>query len=502
MQPFSYPVCTADGTIFDITHILPWIKKHGTNPVNGTPLKSDQLIKLQFAKNEEGEMIDPVTFKVLTNNTHIVAVKNTGNVFAYDTVERLNIKAKMWRDLVSDEEFSRKDLITLQDPQNLGSRNLTSFKYIREGISTLTPEQQRERSGKVNKSALGNGARVLNSESPPPSGPAPIGKYLQQPGTSSKPSSKAQASKPPPIASTTKSTPYNAALHTTGRAAASLTSTGLTPDTSSALALLSEEEYMLKPRRVKSPGFVRISTNLGPLTIQVLPEFAPKAVWNFIQLAKKGYYDGVGFHRNIKGFMIQGGDPTGTGKGGTSVWGKNFEDEFDGPNTHSTRGIVSMANKGKSTNSSQFFITYRAVPTLNRKHTVFGKVVEGLETLDVLERVEVSEKDKRPVEEISMKEVTVLVNPFEEYLKEKGDSDRAEKEKEMVERQGGREDDKTTWTGKRLSGKNEGNSVGRYVAQDVANIDDSSAAMEEWETQQPARKRVKAGGGFGNFDSW
>ncbi|KAI4277749.1 MAG: hypothetical protein LQ337_001560, partial [Flavoplaca oasis] len=166
LQPFNHPVCSPEGTIFDITNILPWLKKHGTNPVTGAPLKSTDLIKLSFTKNEDGEMVDPVTYKVFTNNTHIVALKNTSNVFAYDTIERLNIKAKNWRDLVSEEDFSRKDIITIQDPQNVESRNLSTFKYLQDGASTLTPEQQRERndpSRNVNTTALGNGATLFKA---------------------------------------------------------------------------------------------------------------------------------------------------------------------------------------------------------------------------------------------------------------------------------------------------------------------------------------------------
>ena len=145
LQPFEHPVCTADGLIFDLTNILPWLKKHGTNPVDGTPLKSTDLVKLNFAKNDDGEYVDPVTYKVFTDNTHIVALRNTGNVFAWDTVERLNIKAKNWKDLVSEEDFSRKDIVTLQDPQNIESRDINSFKYKQEGASVLTPEQEAER---------------------------------------------------------------------------------------------------------------------------------------------------------------------------------------------------------------------------------------------------------------------------------------------------------------------------------------------------------------------
>lgn len=147
--------------------------------------------------------------------------------------------------------------------------------------------------------------------------------------------------------------PYNAAIHTTGKAAISLTSTAFTPHTRAERALLSEEDYMLKPKRVRIKGYARIATNQGDLNVELSPEWAPKTVYNFVKLAQKGYYNGVTFHRNIRNFMIQGGDPTGTGKGGTSFWGKNFNDELEGPLKHDTRGVLSMANKGKNTNSSQ-----------------------------------------------------------------------------------------------------------------------------------------------------
>jgi len=469
----------------------------------------DDLIKLHFAKNDEGEMVDPVTFKVFTDNTHIVALKPTGNVFAYDTVERLNIKAKMWRDLVSDAEFTRKAIITLQDPQNIQSRNLSSFKYIQEGVSTLTEAQLKERDVGVNKAALGNAASVLKSKdpAPPPSKPQ-VGKYLHR-ATSHPPSTSLSSTAPPNNTSkpahTSKPTPYNAAQHTTGLAAASFTSTGLTPHTSGDLALLSDEEYMLKPRRVKTPGYARILTTHGVLNLELLPEFAPKAVWNFVQLAKKGYYKDVIFHRNIRNFMLQGGDPTGTGRGGTSCWGKNFEDEFEGPNSHNARGIVSMANKGKGTNSSQFFITYRPCAHLDRKHTIFGRIVGGMETLTAIENVDVDE-GKRPLEEIRMEEVVVFVDPFEEFLKAKAERDGREMVEEEIRRAGGREDDRTTWTGKRVrrdgvvEGEVGATGVGRYL--DGNGGSGEGLVLEEWEREEPVKKKMKGGGGYGNFDSW
>jgi peptidylprolyl isomerase len=121
---------------------------------------------------------------------------------------------------------------------------------------------------------------------------------------------------------------------------------------------------------------------------------APRACDNFVGLVKKGYYNGTIFHRVIKGFMIQGGDPTGTGKGGGSIWGKPFEDEFMPGITFYREGIVAMANAGANTNGSQFFITTAPTPWLNKKHTIFGEVVSGYEVVQKIENTETGSSDK------------------------------------------------------------------------------------------------------------
>jgi peptidyl-prolyl cis-trans isomerase B (cyclophilin B) len=124
---------------------------------------------------------------------------------------------------------------------------------------------------------------------------------------------------------------------------------------------------------------VNIETDKGTISFDLFPEFAPVTVNNFVTLAKDGFYDGVTFHRVISNFMVQGGDPTGTGMGGP---GYNFKDEFSGnPLTHET-GSLSMANAGPGTNGSQFFITHSPQPHLNGKHTVFGKVTSGQDVVD------------------------------------------------------------------------------------------------------------------------
>ena len=183
-------------------------------------------------------------------------------------------------------------------------------------------------------------------------------------------------------------------------------------------------------REIQSGDTVAImKTTLGDIKILLFPEAAPKAVENFTIHAKNGYYTGLIFHRVIPDFMIQGGDPTGTGRGGESIWGRSFEDEFN-VDYHNIRGALSMANAGPSTNGSQFFIVQakevdeglisqmeqlsdRGFPTecvedykklggtpwLDFKHTVFGQVVDGMDIVDTIATVKTGYADK-PVEDV------------------------------------------------------------------------------------------------------
>jgi len=145
-----------------------------------------------------------------------------------------------------------------------------------------------------------------------------------------------------------------------------------------------------------------LHTNHGPIAVELFDEDAPKTVENFLKLAKDGFYDGVIFHRVIPDFMIQGGDPTGTGTGGP---GYQFEDEF---NEHKVeRGALAMANAGPNTNGSQFFVvTTQAAPWLDGKHTVFGRVTDGMDVVDTISGVDTDANDK-PREAVTIERVEV-----------------------------------------------------------------------------------------------
>ena len=137
--------------------------------------------------------------------------------------------------------------------------------------------------------------------------------------------------------------------------------------------------------KVMKDTTVVLETTQGPIELRLFSENAPKACENFIGLVKNGFYDGIIFHRVIKKFMIQGGDPTGTGRGGNSIWNHSFEDEFKKDVNFDKPGILAMANSGPDTNGSQFFITTVPTPWLNQKHTIFGGVIAGYENIEKIE---------------------------------------------------------------------------------------------------------------------
>jgi peptidylprolyl isomerase len=142
---------------------------------------------------------------------------------------------------------------------------------------------------------------------------------------------------------------------------------------------------------------VVFETTQGRIEFKLFPNVAPKACENFAGLVKKGYYDGIVFHRVIPQFMVQGGDPTGTGRGGKSLWGSAFEDEVTPDVRFDRPGLLAMANAGPATNGSQFFITTAKTPWLNMRHTIFGEVTSGYENVLKIEQVATDAGD-RPVE--------------------------------------------------------------------------------------------------------
>lgn len=294
----------------------------------------------------------------MTWSTHPCVVATSGNVFAYEAIQELNIRPKLWTDLVSGQAFTKGDIITIQDPSRPPK---LIIRPEDAPDAAAAPEPETEFTGKrlPKRKRLDDVAQAA---------PAKV-------------AAAAAAKKP--------SVPAIPTHHfTTGATSSSFTSTAAPLSTSTTLERLNDAE--LRARRyaklkgTDAKGYVRLVTTKGQLNFQLDCALAPFACHNFILLCQRGYYNGVQFHRLIPNFMVQGGDPTGTGTGGESAWGVPFRDECRPELRHDSRGILSMANAGPDSNKSQFFVTLRPTPHLNGKHTVFGRLVGGEETLDAI----------------------------------------------------------------------------------------------------------------------
>jgi peptidylprolyl isomerase len=158
-----------------------------------------------------------------------------------------------------------------------------------------------------------------------------------------------------------------------------------------------EKEDAVKLEQMKAKSEIVLSTNQGDIQVRLFPDLAPLACENFIGLVEKGYYDGIIFHRVIKDFMIQGGDPTATGAAGESIWKKPFSDEFSEKVKFDKPGVLAMANSGSNTNGSQFFITVKPSPGLDGRYTIFGEVISGMEIVNKINSVATAKNDK-PIE--------------------------------------------------------------------------------------------------------
>ncbi|KAI0756707.1 cyclophilin-like protein [Daedaleopsis nitida] len=474
-QPFSNPVCArnADGTgnVFELVSIIPWLKQHNNiNPVTQDPLLPSELITLHYSRKPSGEIHDPISFKPFSEHSHIVAIATTGNVFLAESI-------KGGRDLVADVKCKKEDVITLQNPHGMPTASVSAKSL---------PIEKTE---KVDKAK----AVVVK--------PAPT----------------------PTVAKLKAAVPWNASPYSTGLPGASLTSTSVDPQTQSTQLLWDEEELMFdefanppkgkgKEKDVgKRRAYVRVITSLGggALNLELFCEKAPKTCYNFLRLAKAGKYNDVIFHRLVPGFMIQTGDPTGTGSGGESCWGTPFRDEYDLRNAakHDSRGIVSMANKGPSTNGSQFFVTFRATPNLDKKHTVFGKLVGGEDVLDTLEALPVKAGTERPAKQVRITEVVIYQDPFEEY-KQREAKKRARKAEVQVSRTKEAEEkakDDVNWFGVKVGSEKSGvgavgGGIGKYLNLNAKRPIESVVTLSTPVTPEDTKKKRRIG--FGDFEGW
>lgn len=478
--PFEHPYMDPAGNVFELEAIANFLKHFKKNPVTGEPLDAKSLIKLTFANNTNDDSDEsirfqcPALFRPFTKNSHIVAIATTGNVFCYEAIEQLNIKTKNWKDLISDQPFTRKDIITIQDPSKIEKFDISTFFFIKNKLRVETDEERAEKkdpTGRLQKMSVETKEILKELEATYKEKEKEVVEERKVPDK------------------------FNAAHYSTGTVSASFTSTAIAPSVRTEADIV--EEDLVRYERVKKKGYIRLITNLGALNLELFCDQVPKTCENFLKHCASGYYTQTKFHRSIRNFMIQGGDPTSktgepTGRGGTSIWNTKFDDEFYPGLSHTGRGILSMANAGPNSNGSQFFITFRSCKHLDGKHTIFGKLVGGLETLLEMERVEVDNKDQ-PIEDIVIQSVQIFVDPYQEADEQLAGEREAESDKLLKEKQDLAKK-KSGAKKQPLKAYREG--VGKYLT----GLPQKPATSTSGEP--PSKKKQKDNYSFSNFKAW
>ena len=391
-------------------HIIPYLQQHHKNPITSAPLHLRDLIRLHFhtepstsasassSASTPIQYICPVSHKPFSPlHTHIVAIATAGNVYSADVVEELCVKAGVLEDLVSGEKFKKEDIITLQDPHNLKTRSVRRV----DDESAAEPKQ---------KPAASQPTKLTSSSA----------------ATSTAATSSSSSS------SSTSSTPFVArGLHSSHHATGSFTSTAITPVTANTRTALTDADKRLQQYKTiraqkSTKAYARLHIqHYGHINLTLHASQTPHTVHNFLTLAQRGYYDGTASHRLLAGFMVQFGDPTGTGRGGSGAFERTFDDEIVAALKHDKKGVLSMANSGskggRGTNGSQFFITFAPCSHLDGKHTVFGQVVGSMAALDAIERAgDRGDKDdgkkqsSSGVQPVVIERVEVFENPFKD----------------------------------------------------------------------------------------
>lgn len=316
------------------------------------------------------------------------------------TYQELNVKTKNYEDLISGVKFNKKkDVIILNDPQDEEHnrlRDINNFHHIRHAREM----KQTSTDNSVQHSVTAT--RIMEK--------------LKQQKKNTTTSETSGTNEPPNKKLKIFSDAVTGVQMTSGKVSGSLTSTvmNITNDDDDAKEATQEEILQAQfqvMRKGKKKGYVTLHTNLGDIGLELHCDIAPRTCTNFLGLAEAGKYNNTKFHRLIPGFMIQGGKSK-TGED-ASLWGEAFVNECDDRLTHTGEGILAMANAGADTNKQQFYLTFASCNHLDRKHSVFGRVVQGIDVLKAMEKIPTDKKD-RPVEEITITSVEVLSNPARE----------------------------------------------------------------------------------------
>ena len=518
--PFTNPVCTPQGILFDASALLPHVLKHKTDPVTGKPLTSQDVITLHMdCKEEEGLTGGapvwqcPVLNKPFLPHTKVCAIlqpveKGRGreaNVYSWEAVQQLNIKPRNYVDLITGEPFDKKkDLLVLHDPNDAALTELRDIKNFWH-YKTRRSEVKEKKDSSENVKLSITASRIMEKMN---------SKKREQEAKAKEEDSSTSSKKPKLFASDVTGTTF-----TSGKASGSFTSTSMTLSNATQESREATEGEVLDAlcaalKQQKQKGVVRLITTVGDIDLQLECDIVPKTCINFLTLVEEGKYDGTKFHRLIPKFMIQGGKPSQKSEDEGSIWGGAFDDEFDDRLKHAGRGILSMANAGPNTNKRQFFITFLSAPHLDQKHSVFGRVVNGLDTLDRMEAVPIDKKD-RPLDTIQIVEAQIIQNP----LPVAKESERLRIQKQVDKRRKEKEERKLFASGTSVSeskvtkavttNRSQDLTIGRYLPKPKSNTKKKGQSQKEQNSSNEFESiglsrlpRPPKKTSFGDFSSW
>lgn len=498
--PFENPVCTRNGIILESSALMDFIMQHKKDPISGDDISSRDIISLHMDKDEEGRWQCPVLTKPFSDNTKIIAVLDRSNneayVYSYEAYKELNVKPKSFIDLTTGKKFNpKKDVLILNDPLDeafQAKRDIHSFWYIQNGRMVQAKKVSTDVKHSVTATRIMEQIQKERAKNKRKEGSTPVG------GGTKKMKIYAED--------------VTGVKFTSGKTAGSLTSSAMDVASDTAMREATQEEILearfkvMRKRREK--GYVRMITNYGDMLLELHCDIAPRTCTNFLGLCAAKKYDGTSFHRLIPGFMIQGGKAN-VGED-ASLWGAAFRDEFDDRLKHTGAGKLSMGNAGPKTNKRQFFITFKSAPHLDRKHSVFGEVVDGLPILDKLQQIPTDKKD-RPIQEITIVKMEIISDPAKEAeeLEEKRMEELVQARKEKEARSSRRAVGKNE-VSEKSGGKISRSSaaIGKYLPASLtaAAPDDEDTKEKEGFPILPApapnpRCRPKTTK-FGNFSGW
>ena len=509
LTPFSNPVCAKNGIIFEMSAIMPYILKYKKDPVSGQPMSTKDLITLNFDKDEEsGKWQCPVLCKPFSDNTKIVGIRQNppgteANVYSMEAVQELNFKTKNYIDLTSGKKFHKtKDLILLQDPndeEHNRLRDINNFQHL----STLSREKNQLVDGHVGDSNVNHSvtARRIMEKLKRKRDHDAVTRDSKQ-STNEKKTEKARVVYTDELSTSVTTT--------SGMCSGSFTSTSRTITSTNSAREATEEEILLSlfftMKKMKKKGLVQLCTNFGNIQLEIHCDIVPRTSMNFLGLVEQGKYNGTKFHRSIRNFMIQGGKQKNSKD--VSLWGHPFDDEYDDRLIHKGSGILSMSNSGLGTNRCQFFITYKSAPHLNRKHSVFGSVVSGIDVLKRMESVPTDEEDC-PKKQIIIDKIEILSNPIPEAQEiEEQNIQIKRNEREKEEQQYQKKPEKRKKPQKQ---KAEPSVVGKYLSKTLLSEKtvaekslikdcDNDASIEQLIKFPKSKSPPKSK--FGNFSGW